>query len=375
MHLWLGIISGIVVFIVCLSGTLWVFHQEISNFFEQDSDFVSLPDKLPLNIDELVAKVEQNTKGNVFIVNTLNRQNDTAYYMIVKKENGNNIGAKRKFHNEFHLINPYTGETLIKRPNPLNGFFRNILILHRTLFLPQPYGRIMIGSSTLIFVIVALSGFCLWLPTNFYNKKSWKSSLLIRFHKGKNHLLYDLHRTLGFYALIPILVMALTGLTWSFNWYNKIIRTIFHAQYVQSPPIKSPPKYPNAKRLPLEFFAKKADELIGQKGFRNFYIPEQEDSPVVIRETWRGILELTVWEKIYFDQYTGEVLRFERFKDIPAGTKLGALFYQLHTGEIFGLPTKIIYFLACLIATTLPVTGIIIWWRKLRKIRKNTNSP
>ncbi|MDR1289884.1 MAG: PepSY domain-containing protein [Planctomycetaceae bacterium] len=373
IHLWLGIISGIVLFVVCLSGTLWVLHQEISNFFERDSDFVSLPDKLPLNIDELVAKVEQNTKGKVFIVNTLSRQNDTAYYMIVKKEDSNNIGIERKFHNEFHLINPYTGEILVKRPNPLNGFFHNIIILHRTLFLPQPYGRIIVGSATLIFIIVALSGFCLWLPANFYNKKAWTNSFLVRFRKGKKHLFCDLHKTLGVCALIPMLVMALTGLTWSFQWYNNGIRTIFHAQYVQYPPIKSPPKYPNAKRLPLKFFAKKADELIEQKGFRNFYIPEHEDSPVVVREVWRGTLKLEAWERIHFDQYTGEVLRFERFKDLPVGAKLGTLFYQLHTGNILGLPTKIIYFFACLFATTLPVTGVIIWFRKLRKLRKAKN--
>jgi uncharacterized iron-regulated membrane protein len=64
------------------------------------------------------------------------------------------------------------------------------------------------------------------------------------------------------------------------------------------------------------------------------------------------------------------VLRFERFKDLPVGTKFGSLFYQHHTGSIFGLPSKIIYFLACLFATTLPSTGVMIWWRKLRNLHK-----
>jgi uncharacterized iron-regulated membrane protein len=234
----------------------------------------------------------------------------------------------------------------------------------------------IVGSATLIFVIVALSGFCLWLPANFRNKKAWTNGFLIRFRKGKNQFIKDIHKTLGFYALIPVLLMALTGLTWSFQWYRNGVRTIFNDQFVQSPPIKSPPKYPNAQRLPLKFFAKKADELIEQKGSRTFSIPEQQDSPIIIVdivERWRGTLNLESAERIYFDQYTGEVLQIERLKDLPAGTKFVLLFYALHVGSIFGLPSKIIYFIACLIATTLPITGVMIWWRKLRNLRKAKN--
>jgi uncharacterized iron-regulated membrane protein len=64
------------------------------------------------------------------------------------------------------------------------------------------------------------------------------------------------------------------------------------------------------------------------------------------------------------DPYTGEVLRFD---DFPAGLKFVSLFVQPHTGDIIGLPTKLIYFIASLIVTTLPITGILIWWKKLRK--------
>jgi uncharacterized iron-regulated membrane protein len=131
--------------------------------------------------------------------------------------------------------------------------------------------------------------------------------------------------------------------------------------------LKSPPKNSDAKRLPLEFFVKKADELIEHKGLRNFYIPEHEDGVIIVLEKRLGTLELAVWDKIQFDQYTGEVLKIERFDDLPAGSKFVSLFLQLHTGDIIGLPTKLIYFIASLIATTLPITGILIWWKKLRK--------
>jgi uncharacterized iron-regulated membrane protein len=219
----------------------------------------------------------------------------------------------------------------------------------------------------LIFVIIALSGFCLWLPANLHNIKAWKNGFFIRFRNGKNPFLFDFHKTLGFYALIPVLLMALTGLKWSFQWYQNGVRTIFNDQYVESPLIKSPPKYPDAKRLPLDFFDKKTDELIKQKGYLYFSIPKQKDEPIIVWKMWRKIgLE----DKIQFDQYTGEVLKIERFEDLPIGSKIVLSFYDIHVGSIFGLPSKIIYFIACLFATTLPITGVILWWRKLRNLRK-----
>jgi uncharacterized iron-regulated membrane protein len=289
----------------------------------------------------------------------------------MKVDNGKNAEGNQIFRDDFFHINQYTGEILAERPNPLDGFFHNIYLLHCRLFLPSPYGKMIVGSATLIFVVIALSGVCLWLPANLRNSKAWTNGFLIRFRKRKNHLLYDLHKTLGFYALIPVLLMALTGLMWSFKWYSNGVRTIFNAQRVQYPPIKSPPKRPDAKRLPLEFFAKKTDELVEQKGYRCFSIPEQEDNPIIVEEYWHRTLAME-WNKIQFDQYTGEVLKFERFGDLPIGSKFISLFYQLHVGEILGLPTKIIYFLACLFATTLPITGVIIWLRKLKNLHKAT---
>jgi uncharacterized iron-regulated membrane protein len=372
IHLWLGIVSGIILFVVCLSGMLLVFRSDITAFFEHNQYSVSHPDKSLINMDDLITQAEQKMNGKVSWVGFNNRSNKT-YRMILKIDDGKNSEGKQIFRNGICHVDPYTGEVFEKHFSPLTEFFRIVTAIHRRLYLPRPIGRIIVGSATLIFIVVALSGICLWLPANFYNKKAWTNNFLIRFHKGKNHFLYDLHKTLGFYVLMPMLVMALTGLMWSFKWYNNGIRTIFNAHRVQVPSIKSLPKNPNTKRLPFEFFLRKADELIEQKGYRNFSIPTQEDSPIVVREIWRGTLNLESWKRIYFDPYTGEVLKCERFEYLSLGSKFVSLFYQLHTGEILGLPTKIIYFFACLIATTLPITGTIIWLRKLRHLRKTKN--
>jgi uncharacterized iron-regulated membrane protein len=168
--------------------------------------------------------------------------------------------------------------------------------------------------------------------------------------------------------------MALTGLAWSFKWYSNGIQMIFHEQpfrIFQEHSIKSPPQNADTKRLPLEFFVKKADELIEHKGLRFLYIPKDDNNPIIVLEKRYKTMGLTAMDKFQFDQYTGEVLKSDRFDDLPTGAKLVSLFPVIHTGEVLGLPTKILYFIACLFATTLPITGVMIWWRKLRNKRSS----
>jgi uncharacterized iron-regulated membrane protein len=172
-----------------------------------------------------------------------------------------------------------------------------------------------------------------------------------------------------------MLLMALTGLAWSFQWFNNGVQMIFNAEPNTYIPVKSSLKNPDAKRLPLDFFDKKADEILvpHKRGSRRIYVPNLNNDPVMIMEWRKGMLNLGAFDRIQFDQHTGEVLKFDRFEDKPIGTKIISLFPLLHTGSIFGLPTQIIYLIACLIATTLPITGVMIWWRKLRNLRKAKN--
>jgi uncharacterized iron-regulated membrane protein len=370
--------AGLFCFIVCLTGTLLVFEWDIIRFLERNKLFVSHPGKSVLKVDDLVAKVEQNTNSKVFIVAMHDRRVDTAmsYMMITKTEDAKNTETKHKIHIEWYEFDPYTGEILGKSHGRLTGFFNFVQKIHTSLFLPNPIGEMIVGSATQIFVIIALSGLCLWLPANFQNTKAWKNGFLVRFRKGKNQLIFDLHKTLGFYALIPILLMALTGLEWSFQWYRNGVYKVLNADRHYIAPVKSSLKNPDAKRLPIGFFHEKANELLAphKGGYRKIFFPEHDDDPIYIME-WRGeeILKLGGLDRILFDQYTGEVLQFDNFDKFPIGKKIVIIFPLIHYGKFLGLTTRIIFFIACLIATTLPITGVMIWWRKLRNLRKAKN--
>jgi uncharacterized iron-regulated membrane protein len=133
----------------------------------------------------------------------------------------------------------------------------------------------------------------------------------------------------------------------------------------------SPSPNPDAKRLPLDFFYEKANELCApHKAQSNIYLPDREDGTVMLMGWHQPGIS---FDRLVFDQYTGEVLMFDQFDKFPIGKKIVKIQPSIHYGSAFGLPGQIIYFIACLIATTLPITGVIIWWKKLRNLRKAKN--
>ena len=82
----------------------------------------------------------------------------------------------------------------------------------------------IVGTATLMFVFVLLSGIVIWWPRT---KKVLKNSLKIVTNKGWRRFCYDLHVAGGMYTLIFLLAMALTGLTWSFSWYRTGFYKVF----------------------------------------------------------------------------------------------------------------------------------------------------
>lgn len=72
-------------------------------------------------------------------------------------------------------------------------------------------------------------------------------------------------------------------------------------------------------------------------------------------------------DKLTINQYTAEVLHTDIFRDKPVNERISGSIKAIHTGEVYGSFTKLLYFFACLVATSLPVTGTLIWINKLKK--------
>ena len=68
--------------------------------------------------------------------------------------------------------------------------------------------------------------------------------------------------------------------------------------------------------------------------------------------------------RVYVNQYDGSVLQVESARTTAAGTRLVILNRAIHTGDLFGLPTKALMSLASLAVVAQALTGLMMWWRR-----------
>lgn len=79
-------------------------------------------------------------------------------------------------------------------------------------------GKFLVGFATICMVLILITGFCLWLPAG---RKHFGKSLSVKTGKGWIPFLLTSHMATGMWSLLFLLVMAITGLTWSFGWYSE----------------------------------------------------------------------------------------------------------------------------------------------------------
>jgi len=383
IHLWLGIASGLVLFVVCLTGTILTFEKEIVEWADAERYHVEAPAGTgAIPIDQLVGKTEAGLKGKVTGIEI--PANPNAVYRFTVQEKGpkggkaeGGPGAKggKGGGGKTYLVNPYNGDIMGTTKSATAEFSSTTMGLHRWLLLQDSGGKIVVGAATIIFVFLVLSGIVLWWPIKLRN---WKQGFQIKFSGNWKRINHDLHNTLGFYSFLVLLVMALTGLCWSFEWYKKgasdILGDEVFKQRKEKPMASDPLNAAAAVKPMLASLISTADQSFPYEGNYRLRFPADSAGSYVINKSRTGFFALTAADKIQFEQYTGAVLKTERFSDKPFNQQVAGSVRSLHLGDIFGTFSKIMYFLACLFATSLPVTGTIIWINKLRKKNKKQAS-
>ena len=66
------------------------------------------------------------------------------------------------------------------------------------------------------------------------------------------------------------------------------------------------------------------------------------------------------------DQYTGQILQAEGSRTAPAGARAVIVNRAIHTGDIFGIPSKLVMSLASLMVVIQLVSGVVMWVRRER---------
>jgi uncharacterized iron-regulated membrane protein len=250
-------------------------------------------------------------------------------------------------------------------------FFTIILQLHTSLLLAPEIGRQIVGASVLIFVVSLISGLILWFPKS---KKGIKQRFAIKWTAHWRRKNYDLHNVLGFYSFLLALLIALTGLVWSYTWVANGVDWL--ANGGQFSPV---PKEPISK-LKMQKNENLIDELFTQNLAQ---YPDSEMMGVDFPSNDTTTLNLSFYpdETVYyngiyllFDQYSGKLIKEDSWRTQTKGQMIKNMNYDIHIGKILGLPGQILAFLASLIAASLPISGFLIWYgRKYKKSQTTDN--
>lgn len=357
VHLWLGLASGIILFLVCFSGTMLVFEKEIESIFAEQLHVVPSSEKL--SIDELTSRMSE--KGPVSSV-SIPTEASEVYEFRVKTSPEDRRGTT-------FMMDPYSADILKPEPSPLDGFFSIMFKMHRWLLLDTSIGRPIVGVATIIFLFLSISGIIIWFPKK-WKWKAFKPGFKIKWSANWKRINHDLHNTLGFYSCIVLVIMILTGLCWSFEWYREAGSQVLGTKIFGGrggPGITS--KKTGSKVISLSEAYTISNSEFKYAGKTSISIPQEEINVLEIRKYGDDNWSPSTSDLLVLDR-DGSVLKKELFDDKDLNVQVASLIKPLHTGEIFGTLSKIIYFLACLIATSLPVTGTIIWLNKMKKKKR-----
>ena len=225
IHLWLSVPFGLIITLVCFSGAMLVFENEVNEWFRRDLYYVETVKESPLPMDKLLEKVATTLPDSVSVTGvSISSDPGRAYQVSLSKTRRASL-----------YVDQYTGE--VKGKSERSGFFMFMFRMHRWLLDSMNpgnegifWGKMIVGVSTLLLVFVLISGIVIWWPRT---RKALKNSLKITATKGWRRFWYDLHVAGGMYALIFLLAMALTGLTWSFPWYRTAFYKVFGVEVQQ----------------------------------------------------------------------------------------------------------------------------------------------
>lgn len=379
IHLWFSIPFGVIIAIVCLTGAVLVFEDELLEICYPSRYFVEETEGTPLPVADLMNLARQQLPDSIKLNGIRITPDPKRTYQLVLP------GKKTAV-----FINPYTGK--ITGIDDGQGFFMQMMRLHRWLLDTYKrdggfsWGKAIVGYSTLVLVLIIISGIVIWYPKS---KKMLKNRLKIKTKAGWFRFFYDLHVSGGFYAALLLLVLALTGLTWSFGWYRDAFYTVFGVETVQTQkasPVQTQKNKPEQRRERHQ--GGRNEETKAAKQQETDYV-YWEEVLVTLQKQYDRFNSITVQDgtasvstarygntrgsdRYSFDPATGEITEIQLYSDLPKSGKIRGWIYSVHVGTWGGITTRILSCLVSLLGAVFVITGYYFWIKKTfrKKTRK-----
>lgn len=348
LHLWAGLSAAALLIVIGASGAAEVYELQIDRALNPATSYVT-PGATTFSVADLLANVRAARPGDRPVGVHLAEEADLS--VEIQTRSGLSV-----------FMDPYTGRLLGVR-NRQHSAARYLHRLHTEL-LAGPVGQKIVDWMDAFFLFLAATGLYLWWPRGIFSVRrgsSWKRAN------------FDLHNAVGLYASIVFLAIAGAGVLIGFeDTIDPVVKRL-NAWNPEPPPLGST-MVAGGGPVTVDRALEAARRALPGAFASNISIPL--DQKAVFRVLMKFPEDRTPAgrSRVYVDQFSGRPLFVENTRTAPLGTRILNLKRSVHTGDVFGAPTRAIYCVTSLALVGQVVTGVLIWWNRRPPARSDRAS-
>lgn len=348
LHLYLGLVSGLFLIILGVTGAIIGFEQEIPRWLHPSLWYVK-PASQTLPEEQLIQNVNQRFAPARARAITFPRSRDISQVMALPAAGTGARGGMRVF------VNPYSGAILgsLVGQTTDEKVLQAIHSFHLRIGMDET-GKLIVSIAGVILVFEVIFGFVLW----------WRlKRATIRTKGSWFRVVFDAHNAVGVYSALFLLLAALTGVVIGFDFMEPLIFQITHSEPLVQRRLPNSTPIPGVHPISADQALGVAGKAMPEATVAAMQLPAKATAAYMVQmrteETSPAVHSFVV-----VDQYSGRVLATQRFQS-SLGYRVIRFNRSLHTGDIFGFVGHAIMSLTSLVLVIMVATGIVIWWKKL----------
>ena len=357
-HRWSGILAGLIIVLVGVTGSLLVFEDELDVALSPDLYSAEVTgSRLPL--DQVVSQAVRTHPGwQPAFVTRLDDAPGRTLTVTLRDAGGN---ERQMF------VDPFTAEIVGERSSLSSMAL--IRRLHGDLTLGG-IGENALGLLSILLMVMFTIGLALWWP----RKERLPGALSVKWDGGSRRVIRDLHNLGGVYMFAFLFLSAVTvpPIVW------KLTAPQAGPPAAIGAPPSAPPSAPGnaGTRMPAQAggppptipWQDAADAALDAVpgSWLGFILRPLGPQPFfLIRVFPPGENAVARQTTVFVNRYTGEIIRLSAPAAPTWMSLLSADFAaSLHSGAIAGLPGRVVMFVAGLFFPALFATGFLLWWRR-----------
>lgn len=352
-HLWVGLIAGLLIVLLGLSGSALVFRADLERFATRDWRTVT-PSAQALPLDLLVERAQGAVPGKVLARITPANTPAESVQIFLAKPRARNLKDAQLVQ---VFVDPYRGTVLGIRRTDQGGIWW-LQDLHYALFAGEP-GLKVNGVAAFGLLGLSLSGPILWWPGWRRRREGFRVRSRPIAAKWR-----DLHAVSGVVACVALAIISVTAVYYAYRGTASAVVTLVSGNAAAPPPVVRPPT-DAATPVSLQQLLDAARAAAPTARFDELRASRGGTAPASLSFRLPGDI-VPGRHRMFIDPYRADVLRIDHFDALGSAARLTASMGPWHFGSFGGRWTQGLWFVAGLVPAFLFGSGLWLWMRRRR---------